>query len=222
MLQRFLLARLVGLNDQLASGVREFHRAALALAEMVRPDLFAVDERHGQPVSQPRAKFLHQIQRQSRTVGTFDVKKTDKRVQSHRCQRRQTVVPDQGVKKGKQAIDAVARGPAAAGGKGKIAALLLEQQGKHPKISLRAHALCAAQCIQRLRRGQAFRLSSNSIRPLDIMCIQRLRRGQAFRWPAAQVLNLPSQALGGGFQAGLFRCILRLPGGAQQGIAAIL
>ncbi len=71
MFQRFLFAFLIGFDDEFTSGVAEFHRAALAFQKMFRRDLLPVDKRNGQPVSQPRAKFLHQIQSERWTIGTI-------------------------------------------------------------------------------------------------------------------------------------------------------
>ena len=197
-LQGFLLASLVSLNDMLASGFREFHRAALPLAKVFRADLFAVDQRDGQPVGNPRSKFLHQIQRQRRSVGPLGVEKTHKGVEADAGQRGDAIVADQGVQEGEQAVDAVARRTTAADAKGKILALLFEQEREHGEIGMCRHAFRAAQLFQRAVGGQGI--------------------GR----PAAQFLNLPGQGVGGFGQARLLVGRVGFTRGAQERIAAIL
>src|SRR5689334_7590170 len=80
MCEFLLFAFLVRLYSALAPGVGELHRAALARSKIFRADLLAIDECDRQPVSQPRAKFLHQIQRQRRPVRAFRVEIANKRV----------------------------------------------------------------------------------------------------------------------------------------------
>lgn len=53
MLQHLLFANLVGLDDKLAPGIREFNRATFALTKMFRADLSAVNEGDSEAVGQP-------------------------------------------------------------------------------------------------------------------------------------------------------------------------
>ena len=99
MLERFLFAFLIRLDDEFAAGVAEFHRAAFAFHKMFRRDLLPVDERDRQPVGQSRAKFLHQIQRQRWPIGTIHMQEADKRIKPDARQRRHAIMPHQRVKK---------------------------------------------------------------------------------------------------------------------------
>ena len=107
-------------------------------------------------------------------------------------------MPDEGIQEAEQAVDAVARRSAAAGGEGEIVALLLEQEAENAEIGDGAHAFGTAQAVHRTRLAQI------------------LRR------PAAEVLDLAGERVGGDAQALALRSLLRLTGGAQEGVATVL
>ena len=62
MIQRLLLAFLIRLDDKSATGVGELNCTAFAFFKMFRSDLLPVDQCDSQPVGQPRAELLHEIQ----------------------------------------------------------------------------------------------------------------------------------------------------------------
>ena len=68
-------------------------RGMAFIQSMVRSDPL----RHRQTVSQPRTEFLHQIQRQPRTVRAVGVEKPDKRIEADAGQSRDAIMPHQRV-----------------------------------------------------------------------------------------------------------------------------
>src|SRR2546426_7105243 len=94
----------VRFDPELPTRLCELHRATFALVEMIRADLLAIDERDGQPIRQPRTELFHEVQRQRWAIRPVNVEKTDERIKAHARQRRDAVMPDQSVEKGKQAV----------------------------------------------------------------------------------------------------------------------
>src|ERR1035437_3311836 len=198
MRQLLLLALLIRRYDQLAPRVCELHRPTLADAEVLRPDLVPVHQRHRQPVGQPGAELLHQVQRQRRTVGAFRMEEPDKRIEANTGQRRDAIMPHQRVEKRQQTIDPIPWRTAAPAREAKVLPLLLQQQAEYLEIRDGAHALSAPQTIQ--RPGLA----------------QTLRR------PPAKLLNLARQRISRRRYPGAFIGGVRLPPSTQQRVAAVL
>ena len=68
-------------------------------SEMVGLDLLPVDQRDGETVGQPRAKFFHQVEGERRAIGTVGMEKADERVEADAGQRGDAIVPHQRVEK---------------------------------------------------------------------------------------------------------------------------
>src|SRR3989442_8152518 len=111
---------------------------------MIRRDLLTIYERDGEPVSEPRTKFFHQVQSETGAVGTIDVKKTDKGIESRARECGDAIVTKQRIKKGKQTIDSIQRRSPAADCKSEVGTLLFEHESEDGKIDLRRNSLGAA------------------------------------------------------------------------------
>src|SRR5260221_3936441 len=143
-LHGFFLPLLVGGDDQPASGVGELDGPALALPEVLRADLAPIDQRDRQPVSDPGAELLHQVERQSRPVRAFRVEEADERVESDGGERRDAVVPHEGVEETEQAVDPVARRAPRTGGEAKALALLFQEKAEDAEVLLAGEPFPAA------------------------------------------------------------------------------
>src|SRR6266481_110633 len=99
MRQRVLLAFPIRFDDQLSSRVGELHHSAFSLREVFGCNLLSVYQGNGQAVCQPGAELLHQIQGQRWPVGSVDMKKAHKGVQSHAGESRHTIMAQQSIYK---------------------------------------------------------------------------------------------------------------------------
>ncbi len=81
-LQYFALPFLVRLDHQFPTFFSEFARASLAPLEMLEANLLPINQGHREPVREPGTKFLHEVERQRRSVRTVDMEKPDERIQT--------------------------------------------------------------------------------------------------------------------------------------------
>ena len=196
--ESLLFALLICFDDALPPSIGELHRATFARAKIFRADLLPVDEGDGETVGQPRAEFLHEIERQCRAIGPLRVEKADERVEADAGQRSDAIMPDQSVKETEQAVDAIARRAATAGGEREIVTLLFEQECKHAEVGSGTHPFRAAQAIRRARLAKFLRL------------------------PASEVLYLSGQGISGFVQSRPFVGRIGFARRAEQRVAAVL
>ncbi len=97
--ERFLFAFLIGLDNELPPLVREFNGASFPVFKISGANLLAIDERDGETIREPGAKLFHQIERQRRAVGPVRVEKADEWIEANRRQRGETIIPHEGVEK---------------------------------------------------------------------------------------------------------------------------
>src|SRR5208283_3894458 len=95
MQQVLLLSFLIRFDNQLSSCLSEFDRATFAHHKIIELNLLAVNERYCEAVGQPRAEFLHQIERQRRSVWSVGVEKTDEWIKADARECRYAIVAHQ-------------------------------------------------------------------------------------------------------------------------------
>src|ERR1039458_518152 len=139
---------LISLDDQSAAGFGKFHNSALAFDKIRARNLLTIDDGDRQSVRKPGTKLFHQVQSKRWTVRPVRVQESDERIETHRCQCCNTIVPHQCIQKGQQAVDTISRWTAAALRELKGFALLLQREAEDGKILLCGQPLRPAQRIQ--------------------------------------------------------------------------
>ena len=105
----FLLAGLPG-GDQLLAGIFVHpHRSRFREFEIPSGNLTAVNQRKHQTIRQTRPELLHQIQRKRTAPRTERMKKSDRRIQPDRFQRRSAIMRQKSVGERQHCIDTIQR-----------------------------------------------------------------------------------------------------------------
>ena len=127
----FRLPLLIRRDRGLPSGFRKFDRPTLPDGKLARFQFSAVEQRKRESL-RPRSELLHQIERERLAAGPIRVQVTDERIEPDGGERRNAVVPEQGVEKRQQAIDGIAWGPA-------VAAIEIESRAQRRPEMQREH-----------------------------------------------------------------------------------
>lgn len=122
----FLFSFLVGFDDEFASGVGEFNGSAFSLVEVCLRNLLAVDQGDGKSVCEPGAKFFHDVKCKGGAVCAVDMEEADKGIESGGGECCNAIVTNECVEEGEEAVDAISRGTAVAGGEQEVVALFFE------------------------------------------------------------------------------------------------
>ena len=156
MVQFSLFAFLPSLDDFSSAFVGELDGAAFAFIKMFGLDLLAVDEGDGEAVGEPGAEFFHEVERGCRPAGPGGVEPADVGVEPGGGEGGETVVAQEGVEKGEEAVDFVARRAARAEGEGERLPLLLEHGGEASEVKFCANAFGASDGVEGFPEFYAF------------------------------------------------------------------
>ncbi len=149
MRQCFLFALLIGGDDEFSPVIGKLDGAAFAHIEVFRGNLLAIDQSNREPVGQPRAKFLHQIERQRGPVWAFRMQETDERIQADAGERGKTIMSHESIQIREKTVYPVAWRASASLREGEFVLLLFQGMREGAKIIFRSNALKSTYGIDR-------------------------------------------------------------------------